>query len=120
MCCSGSNFAGVLLAPGEVILQNDRGADGIQNGLAVGTKVPTSSRISAASQVDCRSSHIRTGRPLQICKVLPSLRLFSARSPSVPSMLSGRPTTMSSAFCSWAMRQTSAATLGRAFRVIWG
>ena len=38
MCCSGSNFAGVLLAPGEVILQNDRGADGIQNGLAVGTK----------------------------------------------------------------------------------
>ena len=70
--------------------------------------------------MDCRSSHIRTGRPLQICKVLPSLRLFSARSPSVPSMLSGRPTTMSSAFCSWAMRQTSAATLGRAFRVIWG
>ena len=40
LCCSGSNFAGVLLAPGEVILQNDRGADGIQNGLAVGTKSP--------------------------------------------------------------------------------
>ena len=30
----------MLLAPGEVILQNDRGADGIQNGFAVGTKSP--------------------------------------------------------------------------------
>ena len=35
---SGSNFAGVLLAPGEVIFQNDRGADGIQNLLAAAAK----------------------------------------------------------------------------------
>ena len=83
-------------------------------------KVPVSERISAASQVDCRSSHIRTGRPLQICSVLASFRLFSARSPSVPSMFSGRPTTMSSAWISAAISHTRAATFGRAFRVICG
>jgi len=57
-------------------------------------KVPASERMSAASQVDWRSSHIRTGSPLQIWIVFASFRLFWARSPSVPSMFSGRPMTM--------------------------
>ena len=81
-------------------------------------KVPLSSRRSAAAQVVWRSSHIRTGRPLQISTVLASLRLLRARSPSVPSMFSGRPMTMSSASISFATSQTLAATLSRALTVI--
>ena len=41
-------------------------------------KVPASERMSAASQVDWRSSHIRTGSPLQIWIVFASFRLFWA------------------------------------------
>ena len=83
-------------------------------------KVPLSSRMSAAAQVVCRSSHMRTGRPLQISTVFASLRLLMARSPSVPSMFSGRPITISSAPISLATSHTRAATLLRAFRVICG
>ena len=83
-------------------------------------KVPLSSRRSAAAQVVWRSSHIRTGRPLQISTVLASFRLLRARSPSVPSIFSGRPMTMSSASISFATSQTLEATLSRALTVIWG
>ena len=81
-------------------------------------KVPLSSSRSAAAQVVWRSSHMRTGRPLQSSTVFASLRLFAARSPSVPSMFSGRPMTMSS--ISLATSHTRAATLLRALRVICG
>ena len=83
-------------------------------------KVPLSSSRSAAAQVVWRSSHMRTGRPLQSSTVFASLRLFAARSPSVPSMFSGRPMTMSSAPISLATSHTCAATLLRALRVICG
>ena len=67
-----------------------------------------------------RSSHIRTGRPLQSSTVFASLRLLAARSPSVPSIFSGRPIRIISASISLATSQTRAATLLRAFKVICG
>ena len=83
-------------------------------------KVPLSLRKPAAVMVVCRSSHIRTGRPLSRSTSSASLRLFWARAPSVPSMLRGRPTTISSARCSAAAAQMRAATLAIAFSSIWG
>ena len=83
-------------------------------------KVPLSSRRSAAAQVVWRSSHMRTGRPLQSSTVFASLRLLAARSPSVPSIFSGRPIKIISASISLATSHTRAATLLRAFKVIWG
>ena len=70
--------------------------------------------------VVCRSSHIRTGSLLQ-CSTMPaSFRLLRARSPSVPSMLRGRPNTISSARLAAAVSQTLAATFRMTFSVIWG
>ena len=81
-------------------------------------KVPLSLRKPAAVMVVWRSSHIRTGRPLILATRSPSLRLFWARAPSVPSMLRGRPTTISSARLAWAASQILAATLAMAFSSI--
>ncbi len=83
-------------------------------------KVPLSLRKPAAVMVVWRSSHIRTCRPLISATMSPSLRLFWARAPSVPSIFRGRPMTISPARFSLAASQILAATLAMAFSSIWG
>lgn len=113
-------LAGVIPAPCQIIFQDHRGADCIQDGFALfakGAVVPQDAGGGDGGLALIPHPHRQSALLLHDGSQLAALL---GTAPSVPSMFRGSPTTIFWARLVWAASQIFAATLTMDFSSIWG